>query len=150
MSYGLSSRSLRFAGSAALFLLAILTLGCGPRAEGLHPVQGRFVAPDGGEVSILAGHLVETRLDSDPLVFSSAEIGPDGSFVLETLHQGEILPGAFEGSHAVRIVLNEDDKEKREIAKKALDPTLLDFDKSGLRIESPSPSDPQLEVRFKK
>ena len=34
--------------------------------------------------------------------------------------------------------------------KRLLDPTLLDFDKSGLRIESPSPSGPQLEVRFKK
>lgn len=139
-----------FPSAATSFLIAAAFVGCGPAAPGVHPVEGRFIASDGGDVGLLGGHIVEVRLESDPLVRASGEIAPDGSFKLETLHQGDIVEGAFEGAHQVRILLSDDDRERKAAASKALSQEMLDFEKSGLRIASPPPTAPQLEIRLKR
>jgi hypothetical protein len=140
---------LRRAATFGALTFAASIAGCGPGAGHIHPVSGKFVVENGGDVSSLAGHIVETRLESDPLVRSSGQIADDGSFRLETLHQGEIVDGAAAGTHTVRIVLSDDDRENAARDAKRLGPEHRDFDKSVWKIEVPTTSDPQLSVRLK-
>ena len=139
----------RRAAASGVLAFAASVAGCGAGADHIHPVSGKFVVENGGDVSAVAGHIVETRLESDPLVRSSGQIADDGSFRLETLHQGEIVDGAAAGTHVARIVLSDDDKEKQARDAKRLGPEHRDFDKSVWKIEVPPASDPQLSVRLK-
>jgi hypothetical protein len=140
---------LRPAAAFGALAFAAGIAGCGPRADHIRPVSGKFVVENGGDISAVAGHIIETRLDSDPLVRSSAQIAEDGSFRLQTLHEGKIVDGAAEGTHTARIVLSDDDKAKQAQDAKRLGREHQDFDKSAWKIEVPTPSDPQLSVRLR-
>src|SRR5688572_30500176 len=96
---------------AAVVALALLGLaGCGGGGIKTYPVRGKVVLAD-GDVKELAGSHVEFMLESDPLVRSNGIIGPDGSFQMETLHEGKILRGAPEGTYKARIIPGDPDDE---------------------------------------
>src|SRR5687767_9565768 len=109
--------------AAALLAVAGLlgALGCGPGGPKTYPVRGK-VELSTGDLAPLAGSHVEAALASDLDVRASGEIQPDGSFTLQTLHDGKILKGAREGSYKARIVLTEEDSKSRRQAAKAVAP----------------------------
>jgi hypothetical protein len=119
-----------------LLVLAVATLGCTGGAA-THPVKGQFQL-EGGDASQLSGHVVEAVLETDPQVRASGEIQSDGSFTLESLHAGVIQEGATAGKYQARIVLSDDDGERRRAAAKALNPKYFAFEKSGLAFEVPA------------
>jgi hypothetical protein len=124
---------------AALALLALT--GCG--APKTYPVQGKVVF-DGGNLQQLAGGSVELVHNSDRSVRAYGTIQPDGTFVLQTLYQGEQLPGALEGTYQARVVLAGDgDLPPGSVA---VDPSYLDFHSSGLTFRVPSDSDLTIKV----
>ena len=100
-------------------------------------VQGKLSHAT-GNVSDLAGHSLEIKLDSDPLVRAYGEIKPDGAFELETLQGGSTLSGAVPGKYQARIILSDDDADSRRRAKQAVHERFLEFETSGLTLQVPA------------
>src|SRR5690349_7462808 len=101
--------------------LVVVSAGCTQAGPKTHPVKGRIDAT-AGDLQALAGHTVELALESNPAVRASGQIQGDGSFTVETLHGGQLLPGATEGAYKARIVLADDDIAGKKLAAKALHP----------------------------
>jgi hypothetical protein len=127
--------------TAALLLVAAAASGCGRGGPRTHPVTGK-VEIDGGDLSRLAGSHVEAALAGDPSVRASGEIGPDGRFTLETLHNGDLRKGAVVGSYQARIVPSGDDRR----AAKAVARRYQQFASSGLTFDVPSKGEVTLRV----
>lgn len=126
--------------------ISMLSLtGCGNSGPKMHAVKGK-VEIEAGEVKNLAGTNIEASLDADPTVRASGVVGADGSFTLETLHEGVIKKGAREGTYQVRFILPDDDKEARRAAARSLDKRFLKFETSGLTLQVPSTGDVTLKV----
>lgn len=129
----------------ALILLGLS--GCGEKPPKTYPVSGKVVLVD-GDVKDLAGCHVEFRLESDPTLRADGVIGPDGHFELQTRPHGKALKGAVEGKHQARIILSSDDDDdgapKRR--QRPINNRFLDFEKSGLSYEVPTPGDITLPV----
>jgi hypothetical protein len=135
---------------STLALVALLTLafaGCGSSANSprTFATTGK-VELDSGDVTNLAGCQIEARLDSDPLVRASGDIGADGTFQLQTLSGGQILNGAPEGTYQARIILSDDDKQLRRKAAKSIAGRYLSFETSGLAFEVPGSGDITLKL----
>ena len=133
-----------------LALLAAATLfvasgGCTKPAVKTHPVQGRIEFA-GGDARLLSGHIVEAALLSDPQVRAAGQIREDGSFALSALHNGAPLAGAKEDAYQARIVLADDDPDKRNGAAKILPPRYLQFESSGLTFDVPTAEAVTLKV----
>jgi len=135
-------------GRFALFAIGLgsfLMLGCKSDGPSFHTVKGK-VELAGGDVSHLAGCLIEAESDTEPKVRASAEIMADGSFTLETLYLGVIRKGAVEGNYRVRLVLSDDDKQAKRRAAKAIDKRYLKFETSGLQFTVPAKEDVILKL----
>ena len=110
---------------------------CGPKGPKFHEVNGKIELAD-GDVRVLAGSTIEAALESDNTVRASGEIQADGSFTLESLHEGVIKKGAQEGTYQVRIILGDDDKQLHRQAAKALNERFLKFQTSNLTFQVPA------------
>jgi hypothetical protein len=120
---------------AVAFLFGVS--GCGKNEPKFHEVKGKVELPD-GDVRVLAGSSVEGALESDTTVRAGGVIKEDGSFTLETLHQGVIKKGAREGTYQVRIILDDEDRQLRRKAKQALHSRYFSFQDSGLTFQVPA------------
>lgn len=121
------------------------TAGCGGSGPEYHAVSGTIQLAD-GDIAVLAGHGVEAMLDSDNQVRAHGTIAADGQFSLETLHEGNVRPGAVAGTYKARIVLSDDDGEARRRAAQALPKKTFQFDTAGLAFEVPAASPIQLRI----
>jgi len=122
-------------GLAAMILLAIA--GCSESGPTTHHVKGQVRLAE-QEAKFLAGHTVEAALVTDPLVRAYGEIQDDGSFSLETYRDGAVHKGVLGGKYLVRVVLSDDDAERRRQAAQAIDPRYFDFNASGWTIDAPT------------
>ena len=133
---------LALAMTASLF---VVSAGCSKAGPKTYPLKGR-IDVTAGDLQALAGHTVELALASNPEVRASGQIQDDGSFVLETLHGGQVLPGAAEGTYKARIVLADDDLAGKKLAAKSLHPRYFQFEKSGLAVQVPAAEVVSLKV----
>jgi hypothetical protein len=99
-----------------------------------------------GDVSPLAGNIIEVAKADDPSVRASGEIKPDGRFQLESLLEGKIRKGVLPGKYNARIVLSDDDPQLKRTAAAAVNPKYFRFDSSGLWLEAPATAAVQLQV----
>jgi hypothetical protein len=125
---------LALAITASLF---VLSTGCSKAGPKTYPVKGRIDVA-ASDLKALAGHTVELALESDPQIRAAGQINDDGSFAVETLYGGRVLPGATEGTYRARIVLADDDIASKKLAARSLHPRYFQFDKSGLAIQVPA------------
>lgn len=123
--------------SAVLAALLLGIFGCGSGGPKTYPIQGN-VTLEGNDVALLAGSHVEAALLNDPTLRASGIIEPDGTFRLETRHEGAIVRGAREGKYSVRIVLSDDDRNILKQAARAVAPRFFDFKTSGLTLDVPA------------
>ena len=124
------------ASCSGLLLMALT--GCGSASVKTYPVKAKVEVKD-GDVALLKGSHVELMHESQPEMHPSGKIQPGGGFVIETLHQGKILPGAPEGKYRVRIILGDESDEG--VPKRKGDPIhkrFLAFETSGLSLTVPS------------
>jgi hypothetical protein len=105
------------------------------------PVQGKITFTKGGEVKTLFDRQGVITFDSvdQPGVRAIGEIQEDGSFTVSTVKDGVSAPGAVEGTHRVRLDL--DDSAARFVA-----PQFLDFQKSGITVKVPSEQPVEIKV----
>jgi hypothetical protein len=123
---------------ACLALAVVLFAGCSGGGVKTYPVQGKVEIKD-GDAGLLTGSHVELRHETDEMLRPSGKITAGGSFSVETLHQGEILPGAPEGKYRARIILADESDEG--VPKRPANPLhkrFLDFNTSGLSFTVPS------------
>ena len=129
------------AGAARLILVFVAAaagvLGCGPAGPRTYPVSGKIDLA-GGDPSALDGGHIDAALQGDPTVRAAGEIGPDGSFTLQTLQGGVVRQGAREGTYRVRIIL--DDAASKRRPRRAIAPRYLWFETSGLSLQVPAES----------
>lgn len=106
--------------AAALLVAA----GCsgGPTT---YPVTGRIVY-ERGDVRLLAGSSVICQNQEQPLIEGRGDIKEDGTFELQTVWKGRILPGLVPGPYRAWISLtSEDGGEERQFHKTQIDPRYL-------------------------
>jgi len=119
--------------------LALLVLtGCSAGHIKTYPVKGKVELKD-GDVQMLTGSHVEFKHETDPDLRPTGKIASDGTFRVQTLHKGIILPGAPEGKYQARIILADESDEG--VPKRKGDPfhrRFLDFQTSGLSVAVPS------------
>jgi hypothetical protein len=122
---------------AALILAALS--GCSGPGLKTHPVSGKVELKD-GDVALLMGSSVEFQQEADDTVRPIGNIDGSGAFAVKTLHRGEIVEGAPEGSYKARIILADqtDDGIPKRPAN-LVHPRYFDFEKSGLKYTVPSP-----------
>jgi hypothetical protein len=144
MNVSLRTFWLRLSAVFAL-LFGWACVGCGPAGPTVFPVKGQ-VQLVGGDSGPLVGHLIEVADSRDQTIRSSGEIHADGNFELESLIQGEVRKGALQGNYLARIVLSDDDPQRRKTAAAAINPRFLKFETSGLSFSVPSSSPVQLQV----
>jgi hypothetical protein len=119
-------------------LLLVALVGCGASRIKTYPVKGRVEVKD-GDIALLTGSSVELVHESDELLRPNGKVEPGGSFTLQTLYQGKLVPGAPEGKYKVRIILGDESDEG--VPKRKGDPIhkrFLDFETSGLALTVPS------------
>jgi hypothetical protein len=122
-----------------------LLFGCGPGGPKTFPVTGQ-VELVGGEIKLLVGSHVEAALESDATIRASGQIQEDGSFRLQSLHQGATKAGAREGKYKVRLILADDDQANLKQARKAVPPRYLNFATSGLSVTVPPTGEVALTI----
>ncbi len=112
-----------------------LSTGCGSGPK-THSVKGKVVF-EGGDVSKLAGGVVEFQSVSQPETFARGEIQEDGSFSMFTRTEGgKEKAGAVPGDHQARIYLpGSEDEETRLV----IDRRYTTFERSGLKVTVPPP-----------
>lgn len=125
------SRQKAIWGWVGLGLVALT--GCG---RDTYPVEGTLEVQ--GDVSALAGSIIEAAVDGDPERRASGEIQPDGTFVLETLKDGRIRKGVREGTYRVRIIPSDDDRQVRRRVLSTVGPRYLKFQTSGMTLTVPT------------
>ncbi len=120
-------------------------VGCGRGGPKTHRVNG-LVEHTSGDVELLVGSTIEVALVGDPSVRASGEIGENGYFKLQSLHNGATITGAREGTYQARIILSDDDRAKLRQAAKAVAPRFRDFKTSGLIVTVPASNEVTLTV----
>jgi hypothetical protein len=108
-------------------------------------VSGRIVLT-GGDASQLSGHHVEAVLEGDPTVRASGVIGPDGAFVLESLHGGAVKKGARAGQYQARVVAAEENEDGKKLRKPPVAARHLKFETSGLSFSVPATDEVKLVI----
>lgn len=145
MPSNLAPSGWRTIGFVAVTIALLSVFGCGRGGPKTHPVRGK-VEVTNGDVKVLAGSFVEAALVTDPTVRSSGIIKSDGSFNLETLHEGSGRSGAIAGKYHVRLVIADEDRHLQQQAERSIAPRFLDWKASGLIIEVPTATPVTLEV----
>jgi hypothetical protein len=114
--------------------------GCGPSGPKTHAVKGRVVTAKADDLKLLVGQSVELQSTAEPETRGFGQIQADGSFTISTYRQGVSLPGAIEGTHKVRLMIDlGDDDDGRPAKKKGpLDRKYTQFDQSGWVISVPT------------
>jgi hypothetical protein len=123
--------------------------GCGPGGPKTHPVRGRVVTAKPDDLKILVGQAVEFQSTTEPETRGFGEIQADGSFTISTYRQGVSLPGAVEGTHQVRLMidLGRDDAGGRpRKAKWPFDRRYTQFENSGWTVTVPTDGEVVLRV----
>lgn len=129
------------AGWLAMSLVGcfLILAGCSSAKIKTHPVQGKVTIQD-GDVAILTGSHVELLApDGAAEKRASGVIAADGTFVLKTLYEGEVVAGAPEGEYKARIILG--DPSDENVPKRSGNPVhqrYLQFETSGLAMKVPS------------
>lgn len=121
--------------SLSLLVALILFVGCGDASH--ESITGKVVF-QGQENFAFAGDVLELRSQSDPNSHAFAELNADGSFEVDSLHDGKITRGAKPGEYDARIVIADDDAEHKQKANKAINKRYLSFETSGLKVIVPS------------
>ena len=129
-------------GSQWLLSLVAILVGCGPTSQ--PAASGRVVLPSAGTFSF-AGDSVELRSKDKPTQLAFGQIQPDGSFKVESLVDGKIVPGAPPGKYQARLVIADDDYAHKSQAAKAIPKKYFNFDTSTLLVDVPS-QDIQLNI----
>ena len=84
-------------------MLSALALGCSAGGPQIYPVEGTVVFDDGAPAKALKGYAIEferTEKVDGKLVSAVGTVGPDGTFRMTTLRDGD---GAYVGEHRVVI-----------------------------------------------
>ena len=136
---------MRLKRAVAVVAAGLVVLGCGRDGPETHPVSGRVVLT-GGDASQLAGHHVEAVLEGDPTVRASGVIGPDGAFVLESLHDGAVKKGARAGQYQARLVAAEENDDGKKLRKPPVAARHLKFETSGLSFSVPATDEVKLVI----
>lgn len=126
------------AGAVEALFLSVSLAGCSSQAVKTHPVSGKVEIKD-GDVSILTKSSVQLQSESDEFVLPSGNIDASGQFVVKTIYQGKMLPGAPAGKYKARIILaDESDEGVPKRKGNPIHPRFLEFRTSGLSITVPS------------
>ena len=119
--------------------------GCGATTPTTSPVQGKVLVP-GGDVRTLAGAHVQAVLVNDLRVEAQGEIQDDGTFTLETIHDGVSMRGVQAGEYQVRIVLSDEDRGFRRRKGQVIAPRFAQYKTSGLTLQVPTSGAVTLEL----
>src|SRR6476659_8199740 len=120
-----------------LVMAAALIAGCGTKepvpAFPTVPVRGKVEFTKGGAAKSLADRqaMVEFESVEQPGTKAFGEIQDDGSFSLRTNKEGQWKDGAVEGTHRVRINIEEGSAN-------LVNSRFLRYDTSGITIKVPS------------
>jgi hypothetical protein len=128
-------------------LLAALG-GCGPSGPKTHPVTGKVVTSNAEDLKRLAGQAVEFQSTTEPETRGFGQIQADGTFTISTYRQGVSLPGAIEGTHKVRLMidLGEDQNGRPRKTKWAFDRKYTQFENSGWVVTVPTDGEVVLKL----
>ena len=112
---------------------------CGPSGPKTHAVNGKVVTAKAEDLKQLVGQAVELQSTTEPNTRGFGQIKPDGSFSISTYRKGDSLPGAIEGAHKARLMINLEDNDGPRGRKKqwTLDPKFTNFDNSGWTLTVP-------------
>jgi hypothetical protein len=122
----------------------LLLSGCqriGPEGPAATPIEGKVVLTRGGDPTSLYGcqGVIEFQSVERPEVRAYGEILEDGTFTLATDDDGVSREGVIEGTHRVR--LNLDDSSQYLV-----DPRFLNFKTSGLTVKVPTEQPIEIKV----
>ena len=114
--------------------------GCGPGGPKTHPVKGKVVNARPEDLKALVGQAVEFQSTTEPETRGFGQIQEDGSFSISTYRQGVSLPGAVEGTHQVRLMidLGGDGDGRPRKAKWSFDRKYTQFETSGWTVTVPT------------
>jgi hypothetical protein len=129
-------------------LLAVGLAGCGPAGPKTHPVTGKVVTAKADDLKLLVGQAVELQHTTEPETRGFGQIQPDGSFTISTYRQGVSLPGAVEGTHKARLMvdLGEDEDGRPRKRKWPFDRKYTQFEKSGWEVTVPTDGEVLLKL----
>jgi hypothetical protein len=135
----------RIAVALALALLA--PAGCGKGGPKTFPVKGKVEFAD-GKVEDLAQSNVEFEGEGEARVRAYGSIGADGSFVMQTFHEGRSLPGVPEGTYRARILLPTDEEDSDDAPRRPtpVHPRFLKFETSNLSFKVPADGEITVKV----
>ena len=133
--------------TALVGVLGIL-MGCGPGGPKTHPVKGKVVTAKAENLKALAGQSVEFQSTTESETRGFGVIEPDGSFTISTYRKGVSLPGAVEGTHKARLMidLGEDEDGKPRKKKWPVDRKYTQFESSGWEVTVPTSGDVILKL----
>ncbi len=83
-------------------LLAVSLGGCGASSPKTYPVKGKLVFK-GDDIKRFIGGTIEFVLKDDPNVRAAGVIEEDGTFSLNTYHDGKKLKGAVPGHYQILV-----------------------------------------------
>jgi hypothetical protein len=133
---------------SAVLIGSIGAAGCGVSTPTTYPVEGK-VQVQGADLRALAGARVQAVLVEDLRVEAQGEIQDDGTFTLETIHDGKSLSGVQAGEYQVRIVLSDEDRGYRRRKGQVIAPRFAQYKTSGLTFLAPASDTVVLELATK-
>lgn len=137
----------QWVGAGLLAVGLPVLVGCGPEKPKTYPVSGKIEMPPGSDIKGLVGQTLEFQSVSEPNTRAYAEIQADGAFTLSTWREGVSLPGAIEGTHKGRIILEVHDDDDRPRKRLPIDPKFTRFESSGWQITVPVNEEVILKVK---
>jgi len=128
-----------------LALVLIALSGCDGRPK-TYAVKGKL-AFENEKIKLLAGSALVCQQQQEPYLQAQGEVQEDGSFKLQTLWNGEILPGAPAGTYRAWLHLStENGSTERQLRAIGIDRRYLDGKASVLMFTVPSKEDVFLTV----
>lgn len=118
-----------------LAFLTALVAGCSSSNQREVAGQVTIEPPQG---LTFADDIVELRSKESPDFIAAGLIQPDGTFRVECLVGGKVLKGVPAGSYQARIVISDDDPERRKKVLGSINKKFLSFDTSELTITAPN------------
>lgn len=130
---------LRALSSLALAVLLVAGVSCGTPGPKTHAVKGKVVSAKAEDLKQLVGQTVELQSSKEPNTRGFGQIKADGSFTISTYRLGAALPGAIEGKHKARLMVNLEDEDSDQPRKKkwTIDAKYGQFESSGWTLEVP-------------